>query len=268
MEEVLNRLKRDDPTFDVRSDPETGQTLIAGMGELHLEVLVHRMQRDFQLDVNVGNPRVSYRQTLAGRGAGEGRFEQETGNKMQFAHLAVEAAPLDKHEGFKIEWDDRARLVLPHLVQEAVERSLGDAARSGAGEAYPLIGVRLKVVAATFREEESTELAFEVAASRALEAAAEKGRRLVLEPVMRVEIRTPNEYVGPVLGDLNSRGANILVTEAVDALSTEIAATVPLAEMFGYVGTLRSLTQGRASHSMEPAGYRPIPPDEAKRLLL
>jgi elongation factor G len=131
-----------------------------------------------------------------------------------------------------------------------------------------MIGVRVRVVAATFREEESTELAFEMAASRALEAAAEKGHRLVLEPVMRVEIRTPNEYVGPVLGDLNSRGASILVTEPLDAAFTELAATVPLAEMFGYVGTLRSLTQGRASHSMEPSGYRPVPPDVAKRLLL
>ncbi|MFI5402214.1 MAG: elongation factor G [Planctomycetota bacterium] len=268
MVEVLARLKRDDPTFDTHDDEETGQTIIAGMGELHLEVLTHRMLRDFQLGVNVGSPRVSYRQTLGQRGAGEGRFEQEAGNKMQFAHVAVEAAPLDKHEGFKVEWEDRARLVLPHPIQEAVERSLADSARSGAGETYPLIGVRVKVIAATYREEDSTDLAFEVAASRALEAAAEKGRRLVLEPVMRVEIRTPNEYVGPVLGDLNSRGANILVTEPLDAAFTEVAATVPLAEMFGYVGTLRSLTQGRASHSMEPSGYRPVPPDVANRLLL
>jgi len=268
MVEVLDRLQRDDPTFDAHEDEETGQTIIAGMGELHLEVLVHRMLRDFQLGVNVGSPRVSYRQTLGQRGAGEGHFEQEAGNKMQFAHIAVEASPLEKREGFKVEWEDRIRAALPHPIQEAVERSLADAARSGAGEAYPLIGVRVKVLAATFREEDSTELAFEVAAGRALEAAAEKGHRLVLEPVMRVEIRTPNEYVGPVLGDLNSRGANILVTEPLEAGFTEIAATVSLAEMFGYVGTLRSLTQGRASHSMEPSGYRPVPPDVAGRLLL
>jgi elongation factor G len=126
----------------------------------------------------------------------------------------------------------------------------------------------VRVVAATFREDESTELAFEVAAARALEAAAERAQRVVLEPVMRVEIRTPNEYVGPVLGDLNSRGASITGTEPLDAGFTQLGATVPLSEMFGYVGTLRSLTQGRAGHSMEPLGYRPVPPDVAKRLLL
>jgi len=266
--EVLGRLKRDDPTFDAHDDPETGQTIIAGMGELHLEVLVHRMLRDFQLGVNVGSPRVSYRQTLAGRGAGEGRFEQEASNKMQSAHVAVEAAPLDRPEGFKVEWEDRVRMGLPHPMQEAVERALADSARSGAGEAYPLIGVRVRVVAATYKEEEATELAFEVATARALEAAAERAHRVVLEPVMRVEIRTPNEYVGPVLGDLNSRGASIDGTVPLDAGFTELTATVPLAEMFGYVGTLRSLSQGRASHSMEPTGYRPVSPEVAKRLLL
>ncbi|MCK6461058.1 MAG: elongation factor G, partial [Planctomycetes bacterium] len=153
-------------------------------------------------------------------------------------------------------------------IAEAVERSLGDAARSGAGESYPLIGVKVRVVAATYREEEATDLAFEVAAARALEAAAERAKRVVLEPVMRVEIRTPNEFVGPVLGDLNSRGASIDGTAPLDAAFTQLSATVPLAEMFGYVGTLRSLTQGRASHSMEPTGYRPVPPDVAKKLLL
>jgi elongation factor G len=266
--EVLGRLRRDDPTFDAWEDQETGQTIVAGMGELHLEVLTHRMLRDFQLAVNVGSPRVSYRQTVAGRGAGEGRFEQETGNKMQFGHLVVEVAPLDRPEGFKVEWELSARAVLTQPFQEAVERSLGDTARAGAGETYPLIGLRVRVLKATVREDESTELAFEVAAARALEAAVEKAHRVVLEPVMRAEIRTPNEYVGPVLGDLNSRGAMILGTEPVDAVATEIVATVPLAEMFGYVGTLRSLTQGRASHAMEPTGYRPVSPEVAKRLLL
>ncbi|HEX5137732.1 MAG TPA: elongation factor G [Planctomycetota bacterium] len=268
MNEVLRRLKRDDPTFDAREDAETGQTLIAGMGELHLEVLVHRMLRDFQLAVNVGSPRVSYRQTISGRGAGEGRFEQEAANKLQFGHVAVEVAPLDRPEGFKVEWDDRVRMALPHAIVEAVERSLADAARSGAGESYPLIGVRVRVVAATYREEDASELAFEVAASRALEAAAERAKRVLLEPVMRVEIRTPNEFVGPVLGDLNSRGASIDGTAPLDATSTQLTATVSLAEMFGYVGTLRSLTQGRASHSMEPTGYRPVPPDVGRNLLL
>jgi len=266
--EVLERLEKDDPTFDAWEDEETGQTIIAGMGELHLEVLKNRMLRDFQLDVNVGSPRVSYRQTVGGAGDGEGVFEQETGGKLQFGRVRVAVAPLARHEGLEVKWETAAQLVLPPAFHPAIERALQDAARSGAGESYPLIGVRVRVTGGTFREEDSTELAFEVAAARALEAAVEKAGRVVLEPVMRVEIRTPNDYVGSVLGDLNSRGATILGTDPLDAEATQLVATVSLAEMFGYVGTLRSLTQGRASHAMEPTGFRPVPPDVARRLLL
>jgi len=266
--EVLERLEKDDPTFDAWEDEETGQTIIAGMGELHLEVLKNRMLRDFQLDVNVGSPRVSYRQTVGGAGDGEGVFEQETGGKLQFGRVRVAVAPLARHEGLEVKWETGAQLALPPAFHPAIERALQDAARSGAGESYPLIGVRVRVTGGSFREEDSTELAFEVAAARALEAAVERAGRVVLEPVMRVEIRTPNEYVGSVLGDLNSRGATILGTDPLDAEATQLVATVPLAEMFGYVGTLRSLTQGRASHAMEPTGFRPVPPDVARRLLL
>jgi elongation factor G len=265
--EVLRRLQRDDPTFESHEDPDTGQTIISGMGELHLEVLKHRMLRDFQVDANVGSPRVSYRQTVRGPGSGEGLFDQETGGKRQFARLRLAVEPLPRPEGHEIAWADMARLQVPRPFQAAVERSLVDDARSGAGVGYPLIGVRVRVAGGEASEADSTELAFEVAAARAQEEAVERAGRVLLEPVMRVEIRTPTAYVGEVLGDLNRRRATILGSDVVDAETTELVATVPLSQMFGYVGTLRSLTQGRAGHGMEPTGYQEVPAETAEKLL-
>jgi len=265
--EVLGRIKRDDPTFEAREDPETGQTIISGMGELHLEVLKNRMLRDFQVDANVGSPRVSYRQTVRGAASGDGVFDQETQSKRQFGRVRVAVEPLEKQEGCEVAWETGARIAIPQAFQAAVDRALLDEARSGAGVGYPLIGVRVRVTGGQASEEDSTELAFEVAASRALQDAAERAGRVLLEPLMRVEIRTPNDYLGAVLGDLNTRRATILGTEPEDLGSSVLIATVPLAEMFGYVGTLRSLTQGRAAQAMEPTGYQAVPPAMAEGLL-
>ncbi|MHC4941302.1 MAG: elongation factor G [Planctomycetota bacterium] len=265
--DVLARLKKDDPTFDVREDEETGQTIISGMGELHLEVLKNRMLRDFSLDANVGNPRVSYRQTVRAAGTGEGLFDQEAANKRQFGRVKVRVEPIDNQTGFELDWEMGGRLAVPGPFVDAVEQAVQDEARSGAGVGYPLIGAKVVVTGGEASEEDSTELAFEVAASRAVQNAAENAGRVLLEPIMRVEIRTPNDYVGEVLGDLNRRAATILGTEPEDAESTTLIATVPLAQMFGYVGMLRSLTQGRAGHSMEPTGFQEVPPDQAAKLL-
>jgi len=264
--EVLERLRKDDPTFDAREDPETGQTIISGMGELHLEVLKNRMLRDFAVDANVGSPRVSYRQTVRDRGRGEGVFDQETANKRQFGKVLVTIEPLPQPEGFEVVWESAAQFAIPPLFHEIVERSVGDAIRSGAGAGYPLIGVRARISGGEASEEDSTELAFEVAAYRALEAAVEAAGRVLLEPIMRVEIRTPNDFVGEVLGDLNRRNSTIQGTEPEDSETTALIATVPLAEMFGYVGTLRSLTQGRAAYGMEPTGYREVASDKARAM--
>jgi len=266
--EVLMRLAKDDPTFESREDPETGQTIIAGMGELHLEVLKNRMLRDFQVDANVGAPRVSYRQTVGGGGRGEGQFDQEAAGKEHFARVTLEVEPLGEYRGLALEWKVNARFGLNRGFEQAVERGLQDSARSGAGLGYPILGVKARVAATETHEERSSELAFEVASARAFEAAIEQGKRILLEPLMRVEIRTPHAYLGEVLGDLNRRRATILGTELEDAEATLLTATVPLAEMFGYVGTLRSLTQGRASYAMEPTGYQAVPPALAQDLLL
>ncbi|MHC4940396.1 MAG: elongation factor G [Planctomycetota bacterium] len=264
--EVLERLRKDDPTFDAREDPETGQTIISGMGELHLEVLKNRMLRDFAVAANVGSPRVSYRQTVRAAGRGEGVFDQETAAKRQFGKVVVAVEPLDKPEGFELSWETAAQFAIPQPFHAIVEQSVADAVRSGAGAGYPLIGLRAKILGGEASDEDSTELAFEVAAYRALEAAVEAAQRVLLEPIMRVEIRTPNDFVGEVLGDLNRRNATILGTDPEDSETTALTSTVPLAEMFGYVGVLRSLTQGRAAYGMEPTGYQEVPPAKAESL--
>ncbi|MEM8883664.1 MAG: EF-Tu/IF-2/RF-3 family GTPase, partial [Planctomycetota bacterium] len=264
--EVLDRLRKDDPTFDTREDPETGQTIISGMGELHLEVLKNRMLRDFAVDANVGSPRVSYRQTIRGSGKGEGVFDQETASKRQFGKVQVTIETLDKPEGFELKWETGALFAIPQAFHPAVESSIQDAVRSGAGQGYPLIGTRVRITGGEASEEDSTDLAFEVAANRALEAAVEAAGRVLLEPIMQVEIRTPNDFVGEILGDLNRRNATIQGTEPEDSETTSLEATVPLAEMFGYVGILRSLTQGRAAYGMEPTGYQEVPASKAESL--
>jgi elongation factor G len=264
--EVLERLRKDDPTFDAREDPETGQTIISGMGELHLEVLKNRMLRDFAVAANVGSPRVSYRQTVRKRGKGEGVFDQETANKRQFGKVVVSVEPLAEPEGFELEWDSAAQFAIPPAFHAIVEQSVSEAVRSGAGAGYPLIGVRARIIGGESSDEDSTELAFEVAGYRALEAAVEAGGRALLEPIMHVEIRTPNDFVGEVIGDLNRRNSTIQGTDPEDSETTALTATVPLAEMFGYVGALRSLTQGRAAYGMEPTGYREVSSDKAESM--
>jgi elongation factor G len=265
--EILDRMRKDDPTFDVREDAETGQTIISGMGELHLEVIKNRMLHDFAVDANVGSPRVSYRQTVRARGAGEGVFDQETANKRQFGRVRAQIEPLGEPAGFEADWDTRARLAIPEEFHEVIDGAIADTIRSGARQGYPLIGVRVRVLGGEASEHDSTELAFEVAASRAVEEAVEAAGRVLLEPIMRVEIRTPNDFVGEVLGDLNRRHSTILGTEPEDSESTTLIATVPLEQMFGYVGMLRSLTQGRAGYGMEPTGYQEVSEQTAKKLL-
>jgi len=268
LQEVLGRLRKDDPTFDVREDDETGQTIISGMGELHLEVLKNRLLNDFQVAANVGSPRVSYRQTVRRRAAGDGVFDQEAGGKRHFAKVRVVMEPTPKQpEGFELDWDTAARFAIPEEYQDIVENTVSEAVRSGAGAGYPLIGTKVTIMGGEASELDSTEIAFEAAAARAVDDAAESAKRVLLEPIMRVEIRTPNDYVGEVLGDLNRRHSTILGTDPEGTDATALTATVPLQQMFGYVGMLRSLTQGRAAYAMEPTGFQEVSAETAKKLL-
>jgi len=267
--EVLATLAREDPTFESYVDHETGQTLIAGMGELHLEVLVHRMLRDYDLRVAVGRPRVSYRETIREAVQAEGRFVRQTGGRGQFGVIKIrvdprpggdlEADPLD------FVWEVKGGAV-PQEFAGPVESGVRDAAASGIMTGYPLIDVTVRVLDGQYHEVDSSEVAFEVAGRLALERAVEKAGVRLLEPIMRLEVVAPNEYFGEVSADLVARRAEIRDTH-LRGTSRVITAMVPLAEMFGYATTVRSLTQGRATYSMEPSHYAVVPDRVAEELM-
>jgi len=267
--EVLGTLAREDPTFEYYVDAETGQTLIAGMGELHLEVLVHRMLRDYDLGVKVGRPRVSYRETIREAVEAEGRFVRQTGGRGQFGvvTIRVEPRPRGDLEADPVDfvWEVRGGAI-PGEFAGPIERGLRDAASSGIMTGYPLIDVMVRVLDGKYHEVDSSEVAYEAAARLALERAVEKAGVRLLEPIMRLEVVAPNEYFGEVSSDLVARRAEISDTH-LRGTSRVITASVPLAEMFGYATTVRSLTQGRATYSMEPSHYAVVPDRVAEALL-
>ncbi len=264
LHEALARLAREDPTFVTSQHEETGQTIISGMGELHLEVLKNRLVRDFGIEANVGAPRVSYRQTVRGRAEATHRFERLVAGKPQQAEvrLAVEALP----GGGGLE-------VLSSVPAGALEARYVAAALEGArfavqgGLGFPMVDLRVTLAGGRAHETESSEMAFQAAAGEAFRQAAEQAGLVLLEPVMRFEVSTPNDFVGPVTADLVRRGA-LLEGDDLRGDLRLIRGSVPLARMFGYSTAVRSLTQGRAGYSMEPAGYAPAPPEVAAQLLM
>jgi len=268
--EVLALLAREDPTFEFRVDSETGQTLIAGMGELHLEVLVHRMLRDFRLNVNVGRPRVSYRETIRKAVEAEGRFIRQTGGRGHYGVVMIRVEPRPSGDLEADPVDLRFNIkggAIPQQFLPSVERGVRDAAAAGIVTGYPLIDVRVTVTDGRYHDVDSSEIAFEAAAAMALEQAVGKAGARLLEPIMRLQVVAPNEYFGDVSADLMSRRAEIRDTE-LRGTTRVITASVPLAAMFGYATMVRSLTQGRATYSMEPSHYAVVPDDVAKTLLI
>lgn len=265
--EVLRILAREDPTFKFYGDPETGQTIVAGMGELHLEVLKHRMLRDFNLDVRVGRPRVAYRETIKSAAQAEGKFVRQTGGHGAFAVCKLVVEP------FKSEDEDVTVTFVDEIRQGAIERNyipaveagVRAAAQSGIVSGYPLIDIKVSLVDGKDHPVDSSEMAFEAAGSIALKAAVEHAGVTLLEPLMKVEVVTPNEFFGDVTGDLMSRRATITQTDMKNNLRV-IHAEVPLGEMFGYSTVIRGLTQGRASYSMEPHVYAPVPASVAEAI--
>ena len=267
--EVLRILMREDPTFEYRVDPETTQTIIAGMGELHLEVLKNRMLRDFKLDVTVGRPRVAYRETIRGRAEATGRFVRQTGGRGQFGvvEIRVEPRPSGDLEADPITFEVKIKGgAIPQEYLPSVERGIREAASSGIATGYPLIDIKVTVLDGKYHEVDSSEIAFEAAGSLALQQAVEKAGVQLLEPIMRLQVVAPNEYFGDLTADLMSRRAEICDTE-LRGTTRVITAKVPLATMFGYATTVRSLTQGRASYSMEASHYAPVPDAVAKTLM-
>jgi elongation factor G len=254
---ALARLAEEDPSFKIGNDEESGQTIISGMGEVHLEVMVDRMMREFGVKTNVGKPQVAYRETLTDSTVSEGRFVKQTGGRGQYGHTVLRLYPLEKGQGFEFV-DETKGGVVPQEYIRAVEKGIRDAMASGVLAGYPVIDVGVALCDGSYHAVDSSEMAFAIAASMAFRDGSKKAGPVILEPVMDVEITLPEMYLGDVIGDLNSRRAQIDRVES-RASAQVITAYVPLAEMFGYVSRLRSLTQGRATYFMEFSHYNAVP---------
>jgi len=262
---ALHRLAEEDPTFRVSTDQESSQTRIAGTGELHLEVIVDRMLREFKVQANVGRPQVSYREAIRKAAKAEGRLVRQTGGKGQYGHAVITLEPLERGSGYVFE----SKIVggaIPREFWKAVEEGIRDALAGGVLAGYPLIDAKATLIDGSFHEVDSSEMAFRIAGSLAAKAAVAKADPVILEPVMRVEVVTPEGFMGDVIGNLNARRGSVDSIEE-RATSRVIAAHVPLAEMFGYATDLRSMTQGRATYSMEFARYAEVPASIATELI-
>jgi elongation factor G len=262
---ALQRLAEEDPTFRVKTDEESGETLIAGMGELHLDVLVDRMIREFKVAANIGKPQVSYRETIRRLAEGNGRFVRQTGGKGQYGHVVLNLEPLEKGTGIEFV-DKTVGGVIPREYMRAIEHGVRAALETGVYAGYPMVDVRATVFDGSYHEVDSSEMAFKIAASMAVKAAVEKADPAILEPLMRVEVVMPDQFMGDVIGDLNRRRGHV---EGMDARGTTqvVRSFVPLSEMFGYATDLRSMTEGRASYSMELSHYAEVPGNLAAELV-
>jgi elongation factor G len=266
---ALGRLAEEDPTFRVKTDPETAETLIAGMGELHLDVLVDRMVREFRVAANVGKPQVSYRETIRRPAEGNGRFVRQTGGRGQYGHAVVTLEPMEKGAGYEFV-DKIVGGVIPREYIRAVDAGIREALETGVFAGFPVVDVRVTLHDGSYHEVDSSEMAFKIAGSMAVKDAFEKADPTILEPIMKVEVIMPEEFMGDVIGDLNSRRGHIegMETRGMgEGHRTQVVrAFVPLAAMFGYATDLRSMTQGRATYSMEFSHYAEVPSSIASEL--
>ena len=263
---ALQKLAEEDPTFRVHSDPETSQTIISGMGELHLEIIVDRMMREFKVDANIGRPQVAYRETIRKRVEKvEGKFIRQSGGKGQYGHVVINMEPSGPGAGFIFE-DKIVGGVIPREYIAPVEQGIKEALENGVLAGYPMVDVKVELIYGSYHEVDSSEMAFKIAGSMAFKEAAKRASPVLLEPMMNVEVVVPDAYMGDVLGDLSSRRGKIGgMTQRGEA--QVIAATVPLAEMFGYSTKLRSMSQGRAVYSMEFAHYEEVPKSKAEEIV-
>jgi elongation factor G len=254
---ALGKLVQEDPTFKVNADPETGQTLIAGMGELHLEILVDRLQREFGVGASVGKPQVSYRETIRGEASAEGRFVRQTGGRGQYGHVKIKIAPAGADRGFVFE-NAIVGGAIPKEFLSACEAGFSEAMECGILAGYAMRDVKVTLYDGSYHEVDSSEMAFKIAASMAFKEGCRKAGMTLLEPVMRVEVVVPEEFLGEVLGDINARRGRIVALESRPAASV-LQALVPLAQLFGYATDLRSKTQGRGNYTMHFAQYEDVP---------
>jgi len=262
---ALQRLSEEDPTFRVHTDEETSQTIIEGMGELHLEVIVDRMLREFQVDANVGKPQVSYRETIRQKAKGTGRFVRQSGGRGQYGHAEIEIEPNETGAGFEF-IDKIVGGKIPREYIAPVGKGIEEALQNGILAGFPMVDVKATLYDGSYHDVDSNEMAFTVAGSMAVKDAVTKARPVLLEPIMKVEVSMPEEFMGDVMGDLTARRGHILGMEG-KGTSQNVKANVPLASMFGYATELRSMTQGRASYSMEFDHYEEVPKSVAEEII-
>jgi len=262
---ALGRLAQEDPSFRVHTDEESGQTIISGMGELHLDILVDRMRREFNVEANVGAPQVAYRETIRASTEAEGKFVRQSGGRGQFGHVWLRIEPQEAGKGYEFV-NEIVGGVVPKEYIPAVDKGIQEAMQGGVIAGYPVVDVKVSLYDGSYHEVDSNENAFKIAGSMGFKAGVQKARPVILEPMMKVEVETPEEYMGDVIGDLNSRRGIVLGMED-GPTGKMVRADVPLSEMFGYATALRSSSQGRASYSMEFAKYSEVPSSVAEAII-
>ncbi len=254
---ALKRLSEEDPTFRIKSDPETLETIISGMGELHLEIIVDRMKREFKVEAGVGKPQVAYKETITSEGEAEGKYIRQSGGRGQYGHVRLKLQPLERGAGFEFINSIRGGII-PQEFIPAVEKGVKEAMERGVVAGFPLVDFSVELYDGSYHEVDSSEMAFKIAGSMALQEAVRRSKPILLEPIMRVEAVTPENFLGDVVGDLNSKRGHIL--NMGDRFNLKVIdAKVPLSEMFGYVTSLRSMTEGRATYTMEFDRYERVP---------
>ncbi|OIK12029.1 elongation factor G [Bacillus sp. MUM 13] len=265
MSNALQKLQEEDPTFRAHTDQETGQTIIAGMGELHLDIIVDRMRREFKVEANVGAPQVAYRETFRGSAQVEGKFVRQSGGRGQFGHVWIEFSPNEEGKGFEFE-NAIVGGVVPREYIPAVQAGLEDSLDNGVLAGFPLVDIKAKLFDGSYHDVDSNEMAFKIAASMALKNAASKCKPVILEPIMKVEVVIPEEYMGDIMGDITSRRGRVEGMEA-RGNTQAVRAMVPLSEMFGYATSLRSNTQGRGTFSMHFDHYEEVPKSISEEII-
>jgi elongation factor G len=264
--DALSKIAAEDPSFQVRADEEVGQTVISGMGELHLEIIVDRLLREFSVHANVGKPQVAYREAVTAKASGEGKYVRQSGGRGQYGHVILEVEPLPSGGGFEFANAIKGGAIPKEFIS-AVGTGVREALDAGVLAGYPIIDLKATLVDGSYHEVDSSDLAFKIAGSMALRETVKKGKPVLMEPIMEVEVVVPEDFLGDVLGDLSSRRGKIIAT-GTRASAQVITAQVPLAEMFGYATDLRSASQGRATHTMQFSHYDQLPPTVSDQVLL
>ena len=263
---ALQRLAEEDPTFRIHTDEETGQTIMSGMGELHLDILVDRMKREFNVEANIGEPQVAFRETIRGMSEAQGKHAKQSGGRGQYGDVWIRFEPTESGEGF--EWADEIKGgVVPQEYRKPVEKGIKDTLDGGVIAGYPMIGVKATLYDGSYHDVDSSELAFNLAGVLAVKEGIPKAKPVILEPVMKVEVSTPEDFMGDIIGDLNSRRGRIDAMEDIPGGAKLVRAYVPLAMLFGYTNDIRSMSQGRAASTMELSQYEEVPPNVAAEII-